>query len=289
MPHGTTSGPSMTHRLLLGTLLLVLGCGETLLPLEGQCLLLIAPFADSLYTGAVDSLETATPSRVRLSDRRIRDQGGHAAWAIDSIPGATPSVHTMRYWMTPSPDSVVLVFSTGFAGVALRLDRGGETLSGQAESFFDYRGGDLTSATAKPVQCDAPVPPSERYTSHIIGEVRLRDHDHPLRLDEPLDTPSISIDSVVNTLVHLRAAPIGMLQGGSGVIVGTRSGGVVRSIDVAFPDSVAVQDVVKQLEAELGPPTAEHLWVDRMFMIHVQESESRSRGVSVSISRSRGH
>lgn len=274
---------------LTAVVALAAACGETLPPLEGSCYTLAVNFPDSLLTGSMDSLETAPPSRVKLTDRRLDDQGGNASWAIEFVPGATPSVHSRRYWMRPARDSVVIVFSTGFAGVALLLKPHGNVLGGIAEAFFDYRGPATTEATATPVPCDAVIPATERYESHLFGEIQLTQHDSPVRVREPIDTPSIAIDSANGGILFLRSPLADVFKDATVASVATNPDGQVHRIDVWYLNGETVAEVVQELTSVIGPPTAGSAWVDRSFEIAVSEQTEPSQRVVVSLSRSNGH
>jgi hypothetical protein len=72
------------------------------------------------------------PTRFRLDTLATR-QGGHAVEPMNLVPSARP----LTSWRPIASDSVRIVWSTGFGGVALQLRVVGDTLRGRATPFTD--------------------------------------------------------------------------------------------------------------------------------------------------------
>ncbi len=74
-------------------------------------------------------------------------------------PGATPSVHRYSWWNMGRADSIQLRWTTGFSGVNMSLDHRGDTLSGIAQTTWDFdRQPQTADVTMWRVACDAAAP-----------------------------------------------------------------------------------------------------------------------------------
>jgi len=66
--------------------------------------------------------------------RTFEDHG----WLVRPAPGVRPSVHDFSFFETRGSDSIDVVWTTGFSGLTMRLGRVGDTLRGQARTFWDF-------------------------------------------------------------------------------------------------------------------------------------------------------
>jgi hypothetical protein len=71
---------------------------------------------------------------------------------LKSVPGLTPS------YRRPTPDSLMLTWSNGFAGVFVRLAARGDSLFGEAQPVSDRIGEAVTFARASVVGWRVPCP-----------------------------------------------------------------------------------------------------------------------------------
>jgi hypothetical protein len=151
---------SSSKKAVAGLALLALApaCGgvHRFATLEGACFDVTVGWHDLRR----DSLELLPPPRVRLDTTVART--GSPRRRVTEAPGTLPSIHWIASWREIAPDSLEMGWSTGFAGVILRLPMSGDTLRGVAESFYDAGEGSRAPAMAVHIPCSAPVPPAFR-------------------------------------------------------------------------------------------------------------------------------
>lgn len=216
----------------------------------GSCYdVLVAPWPDSAGYGA-DTVGLAPPHRIRLTaDRFMPDT---AAKIIAEVPGVMPSIHSIAVWRRPSPDTVEFVWSTGYIGVKLRLGGPGDSLSGTAQSFFDYRDGDYVHAEASRVDCAAPIPAVARAHRRFEISVPLESGD-TLRLGGQPPTRSHG-DSITWFQRRLHVDPAGLFAAADSVHSDAHEN-VITGLTIYYPKLTRVSEVVEQLESVLGTPT----------------------------------
>ena len=204
--------------------------------------------ADSDYGG--DSLEVAPPPRVRVHG--ARSSGDTTPGIIAELPGVMPSVHSHASWRYIVPDSLMMVWSTGYGGVVLRLGGRPDSLKGSAESFFDYRGGHMTGAMATLVDCSAEIPEGARAVRRFHVGVPLASGD-TLIVGGRL-SPTLDLDSTRTARVQVREVPVGAFRRATSVTVDT-VGSIITFIIIDYPHTVSVAELAAELEAVIGPPT----------------------------------
>lgn len=209
----------------------------------------IAAWPDTADYGG-DSLEVAPPPRVRLEGARL--PGDTTPATIAKLPGVLPSVHSHATWRYVGPDSVMMIWSTGYGLVSLRVGGTAERLTGMAESWFDYRDGHTTSAVAARVDCAAPVPEHARANRRFHLRVPLASGD-TLMVGRAVP-PSLDLDTSSTGRVVVRDAPVGVFRGALSVRVDTVNA-TVANIFIDYPDSVRVTELAARIETLLGPPT----------------------------------
>lgn len=106
-----------------------------------------------------DSLDFELPSRIRFGGAYGRNDPKHPRIQIIVPESALPSIHAIAFAEVAN-DSLYLVFSTGYAGLEVSLNRSRDGWAGIATSFVDYDGGRVD---ARPIQliaasCDSPPP-----------------------------------------------------------------------------------------------------------------------------------
>lgn len=107
------------------------------------------------------------PPRMVLDTVRAPELPWEEALQVRPMPGVPPTRHDVAYWMPVGSDSVRVVWSTGFDGVALHLAVRGDTLRGRAVEFSDARDpeqpGPTAAAAAVRISCapaaEAPATP----------------------------------------------------------------------------------------------------------------------------------
>ncbi len=214
------------------------------------------------------------PTRTPFSESR----------SLTVAPNALPSVHGLTGWRLEG-NTVVVSWSTGYAGLRARLLPADGLWIGEAESFWDFpRERQRRRLTLSPVACDAPLTITESDQKFVPRSLRLSNGTE-LTLLDPYNPNERwerrpgkrsrwiyreSIDRVGPT-EEIRISPD--RQDRLQVIVARLH---------SDTDFVAL---VERLAAWLGPPsgTATHSWAE-------VESESvgwRNRTTSLSLMRSR--
>lgn len=217
-----------------------------------------------------DSLSYAPPPRVRL-DTLIAD-----GWSSDSrryqvrpAPGSPPSSHEYAAWRPTSADAVVIDWSTRYDGVSVRLTRDGSLLLGRARTHthvlpFEPHTADVV---ARPVDCDAPMPPEHASWRRFPREVPLETGD-TLAVGEPLPRDDLRLEYEFGSLYWVRHRPTGLFSGANDVIVARDEEGIVRNIEVYFDPKMSLDTLESRLASRIGPPTARRdgtsiFWIGR--------------------------
>lgn len=80
------------------------------------------------------------------------EQNGLVIRAIPSGPASRRS----SYWVPQTGNGVVLIWTTGFSGVSLRLHKHGDELRGWAHAFFDFpRPPHVAHVKARRIACES--------------------------------------------------------------------------------------------------------------------------------------
>jgi len=59
-------------------------------------------------------------------------------YLVRPAPGLQPSIHSSTYWVPKGPNSIELIFTTGFSGLSIYFKLEGDTLQGTAQTFWDF-------------------------------------------------------------------------------------------------------------------------------------------------------
>jgi len=249
----------------------------------GDCYeITISPWPDSSEVRS-DSLEISPPPRIQLDSTWLpSDSSGRR---IAELPDVLPSVHSFGGWFQPSPDSVRFAWSTGYSGVVLHLGGTADSLTGLAESFYDFRDGALTSARAVRVDCSAPIPIEARAVRRYDVAVPL-DSGDSLKVGAQVPA-SLWTDSMGTGRKRLIPAPVGPFRGAESTRVDLYGDGRVAGIVLDYPGSMTVSELAGRLENLLGPPTVSRrgesiygdptesvYWADRYTFVRVSGPES---------------
>jgi hypothetical protein len=108
-----------------------------------------------------DTIFVTPPSRIQLlSERGTKgfEQDGFLIRAIPPSKGAPPCRGSPSYWQVKSSDQINLVWTDGFTGVTLALEKHGNELRGWAHPHFDAPKfiPRIAHVTARRIVCDAP-------------------------------------------------------------------------------------------------------------------------------------
>jgi len=79
------------------------------------------------------------PERIKLLAERGTQFMEKNGYLVRPAPGVTQSVHRSTFWMPTGPKKIEIVFTTGMSGLEMQLTVQGETLQGNAKTFWDFR------------------------------------------------------------------------------------------------------------------------------------------------------
>jgi hypothetical protein len=225
-----------------------------------------------------DSIHYLPPTRITLTEEPGRGLGDRAhGYMLDPAPGAMPSIHTYSWWNTAG-DSIILVWSTGFAGMVARV-AGEDTLQGEARRFVDVV--PATEYTVEirltPVDCGAPVP-EERRKSHRFSPAVGLAGGLSLVLDS-VPVSGLETKRLTEKSLLVDAAPMAPYDGADRVEVWLRADGTIRAIRLRYPSDLTSAVAVLTLRNRFGAPTSEParpaltMWSSRLMYITVTESD----------------
>lgn len=226
-----------------------------------------------------DSVHYLPPTRIRLSEEPGRGLGERPrGYMLDTAPDAMPSIHKYSWWQSTG-DSIVLTWSTGFAGISIRV-AGEDTLQGTGQRFVDVVPATQFSVTVRltPINCEAPVP-EERRKSHRFSPVVSFAGGLSLVLDS-VPAPGLETERVSDNSLLVHADPLAPYDKADRVEMWLRPDGTVRVIRLQYPADVPWTAVVSALRDQFGAPTSEHprprltMWASRLMVISVSESNS---------------
>jgi hypothetical protein len=239
-----------------------------------------------------ESFLMAPPPRIRFTtDDLPTGWPTRPGMLVLPAPGAMPSMHRITAWTTTGPDSVRVVWTTGFAGVTAELALVGDGLHGRARYTTDVLGPTRpeTQLRAVPVACDAPLPPEHRMAWERVRGVALAEGDS-VRIGEtlPADLPRQLAPGAQRSYV-VDAATAGDLEGAAEVVVTLDGDGVVRRIRVHLPHADMDETAVR-LSARHGAPTGIRTiggrwrhWGGRMIDVSIMDAYP-GPGINVTLS-----
>jgi len=104
-----------------------------------------------------DTIFMVPPRRFRVDstpDPDLRARAGSRAYLVRALDA--PPIHTHGSWQWVRPDSVELLFSDGYSGLALTLYVRGDSLVGTAETFWDFpRTRQSARAMVREISCES--------------------------------------------------------------------------------------------------------------------------------------
>jgi hypothetical protein len=78
------------------------------------------------------------PSRIQILAERGNKGFEQEGYLVRPASGVPRSIHRASYWVPKGPNTIEIIWTTGFSGLTMRLDHEGETLKGKATSFWDF-------------------------------------------------------------------------------------------------------------------------------------------------------
>jgi hypothetical protein len=237
----------------------------------------------------IDSLIYALPPRVQLDTAPAEGSRRHLGYLVlRPAPGSLPSIHRMVGWK-PTGDSLVLRWSTGFAGVWMSVTVSDSTLRGTARTFTDNMGTQTytTAVTANRVSCSSPAPEPEGSQRPVLREVSL-ERGASVVLGMALDTSLVAGPGRLPSAYVLNRAPAGLLAGANDVRVRVDEiDGVVAGIRLSYPPHADYQALAVGLTELLGPPTMNDSLMEQDAASYVMVGwNNRTTNLYVSNSRS---
>ena len=159
-------------------------------------------------------------------------------------------------------------WSTRYDGLSVRLTREGTLLRGRASTHthrpaFEPHTADVI---ARPVDCDASMPPEHASWRRFPREVPLETGD-TLALGEPLPREDLGVEHYQGHMYWVRHRPTGLFSGATAVIVARDEEGIIRNIELRFDPKMSLNALRTHLASTLGPPTArvhaQSFWIGR--------------------------
>ena len=97
------------------------------------------------------------PHRVQLFAERGTKGWEAEGYIVKPAPGERASVHRVSYWLPKGPQSIEIVWTTGFSGLGMGLTLEGGELRGKAKTFWDFeRKEQIADVVARKVDCQKP-------------------------------------------------------------------------------------------------------------------------------------
>ena len=97
------------------------------------------------------------PHRVQLFAERGTKGWEAEGYIVRPAPGVAASIHRGSYWLPKKDQSIEIVWTTGFSGLAMGLKLENGELHGKAKSFWDFpRKKQTADVIARKVDCQKP-------------------------------------------------------------------------------------------------------------------------------------
>ena len=87
---------------------------------------------------AEDTIYSTPPKAIEIQGVRGTEAFETRGWRVRTAPGVPLGVHSFSFVAPLSPDSVRIIWTTGFSGLTMLLELRGDTVRGQAETFWDF-------------------------------------------------------------------------------------------------------------------------------------------------------
>jgi hypothetical protein len=101
-----------------------------------------------------DAVFVTPPHRIQLFAERGTQGWESEGFVVKPAPGLAPSIHRGSYWSPKNSQSIEIVWTTGFSGLAMILKIEGTDLRGEARSFWDFpRRQQKADIAARRVEC----------------------------------------------------------------------------------------------------------------------------------------
>jgi hypothetical protein len=114
----------------------------------------MTPWTPDLKLGE-DAKFVTPPKRIRLSLERGTKGFETEGFILRPASGEKPSIHGSSYWKPDRSDSIILVWTTGFSGLGIRLHLEDGKLRGLARTFWDFdRKEQKSKVVAEKIVCD---------------------------------------------------------------------------------------------------------------------------------------
>ncbi|GMV06269.1 MAG: hypothetical protein AMXMBFR53_25450 [Gemmatimonadota bacterium] len=197
-----------------------------------------------------DSVIYSAPPRVRLD---ATEAAAETEWRPVTVPDdALSTPHSFKGWR-PMGDSLLLVLSTGYAGLEGRALPSGGGWAGTLRTFTDVGGTLLYERDVRlvPAGCDTPPPIPASADRRLPREVPLQDGP-TLALARPLPA-GVSMEPRRSGAWTILGASGGALPGADTIVVRLNRRGVLNHIELRFPPDYDVAGLARRLEAEHGP------------------------------------
>jgi hypothetical protein len=148
-----------------------------------------------------------------------------------------------------------MVWSNGFSGLRLQLQRTAAGFQGRATSFWDFpRERQEAAITARAVSCDAPVPVDLSDRTFTLSGLVVGAADS-LVIGKPLP-PALAGERVSDHIIRLSVDPGRLLLNATSIEVAVDSSAIVRGILVSFPQATDYPTVLQSLTSIWGAPLA---------------------------------
>ena len=238
-----------------------------------------------------DSLDFELPSRIEFAGPYWRMDLENPRTQIVVPGGALPSIHHHTH-VRVAGDSLHMSFSTGYAGMHIRLVRSMEGWSGIATTFVDYSGEQVNARPVKliPASCDSPPPVSIDAMRPLARSVEL-EGGLVITLDRPLPE-SVAIEAVPGrpgrfNVVGRTTALFGSTDSIRIEIDKTRSSPdieVVYDIELIYPKDY-FEVLAARFRDVFGSPTpgTTFSWHNRVTRIDLLDFVSRDGGTRLAV------
>lgn len=124
--------------------------------IQGCYELTLSPWRPDLRLGG-DAVFITPPNRIQFLAERGTKGWEAEGYVVKPALGVKPSIHRGSYWLPKSPQSIEVVWTTGFSGLTMVLKINGTDLRGKAKSFWDFPRKEQTAdVVAHKVDCEKP-------------------------------------------------------------------------------------------------------------------------------------
>jgi hypothetical protein len=94
------------------------------------------------------------PQRIQILAERGSTGFEKNGYLVRPAPGFSKSIHRASYWESTGPQTIEVVFTTGFSGLTMKLKVEGETLRGEAKTHWDFpRRKQTAQVNARKTEC----------------------------------------------------------------------------------------------------------------------------------------